>query len=234
MFGLFTRPSRRRPRNVRRIAARPTLRVEALEARANPAAPVLTNLSASWSGTNSVMITGQVQDDHQTGAVVDFGGAVTAAVHTDPKGNFMVALKTTGSGPVNIQAVDDVGVASPVGTVAYGSSPTTGATSTATATSTANGTSSFGGGTITNDGNGWWHIHGNVNTDNPLGTIIKISSSVTGVDGSTTAVNSDGTFDISFQLNPDTPGGAISITAIDQTTGTTTVWDGWIGGTSGS
>jgi hypothetical protein len=229
MFGLFTRPSRHRPRNVRRIAARPALRVEALEARANPAAPVLTNLSATWSGANSVLITGQVQDDHQTAAIVHFTGAGTADVHTDGRGNFMVALKTSGSGPVDIQAVDDVLAASPVGTAQYGSAPTTGSTG-GTAVPTSNGAPKITGVTITNTGNGWWHIHGTVDTNNPLGTIIKITSQVDGVDGTGTTLNEDGSFDISFQLDPTTAGGAISIIAIDQSNGNTSNgWDGWIG-----
>src|SRR4051794_3780077 len=107
MFGLFTR----RPPVVRR-QHRTKLRLESLEARANPAAPVLSAVTASWADPGMVVITGKVNDEALGTAVLHVTGATQADVSLGGKDNFMIALKTNGSGSLYLRTTDQEGWAS--------------------------------------------------------------------------------------------------------------------------
>src|SRR3954447_18196036 len=97
MFGLISRPGRR-PRTVHR-PVRPRLRVEALEARANPSAPVLSNMTASWSGDGrQVVISGTVIDEHPGGTAIHVTGAAQVDFHPDSRGNFLAYVNVADTG----------------------------------------------------------------------------------------------------------------------------------------
>jgi hypothetical protein len=84
--------------------------------------------------------------------------------------------------------------------------------------------------TISQSEDGTWHIKGHVDGGAPIGTIIQVVSGPGNTAGSTATVDADGNFDLGVQLDPGTPGGAITINAINQTTGTTSdPWTGLIG-----
>jgi hypothetical protein len=231
MFGLLSRPARR-PRTVRR-PVRPALRVEALEARANPAAlvltamtaPVLTHMAASWEGANHVTISGTVLDQDPAQAVIHVTGATQTDVHADASGNFVVSLETNGTDPVYVQVQDAGNLLSGTTTIQQGVDLQ--ATNLAAPTAEQPALRDV---TITCEG-GTWHIRGHVDGGSPLGTVIKIiSSSIPGREGNTVEVNPDGSFDIGINLDPNSPGGSISIIAIDGDTGNESgQWDGIIG-----
>ncbi len=213
MFGLFTRPTRR-PRNTRRTSVRPVLRVEALEARANPDAnPTLSNVTAVWTSATQVVISGTVNDASAstTPTTVLVGGATTAAVTTNPQGNFTVALTVAQPGTLLVAAEPTTAAATPVTVIAAGQ-PT------------------LSNVTITQGDDGAWHIRGQVTGNNPIGTVITIISSIPSINGETNVVeNPDGTFDIGIILPSGTPGGSISITLGDGDGDVFDQWDGAIG-----
>src|SRR3954454_2299822 len=95
----LSRLSRPRPRIVR-PPTRAALRLESLEARANPAAPALSGVSADWTQPGVVVITGQVIDETPATAHVQVGGAATGDFTVDASGEFTLCLKTMGTGPV--------------------------------------------------------------------------------------------------------------------------------------
>jgi hypothetical protein len=216
MFGVFSRPVRR-PRNVR-PQVRTTLRLESLEARANPAAPVMSNLSADWGNEQVVMISGHVVDDTGAGGVVHVSGAAQGNILLGTGGQFAAALKVTGTGSVYLQAENVGHEMSPSQTIHFGEKIVPPAGQSAV----------IGDVTITQGSDGSWHIRGHVDNTSPIGTIVKIINGpgdTTGVSGS---VDVDGSFDIIVKLNPDDQG-AISIIAIDGDGNQSDPWDGTIG-----
>lgn len=218
MFGLLSRPSRR-PLIVRRNPASSMLRVEALESRTNPsaAAPVLANLSATWSNSTHVVVTGQVIDQNPSAVWVNGGGKGAAFV--DSQGSFRIAVTTDGIHPIQVQAEDTQTQFSADMLCAFGTAPVV-----VTATSPV-----VDGVTISKDGN-TWHIHGQLNGNTGLDTLISIIGSNPDLNGETVTINADGSFDIGITLNPGSPGGVIGIVAINGSTGETTdvLWEGSI------
>jgi hypothetical protein len=221
MMSFFSRPSRR-PRNVRRNPARPALRVEALETRANPAAPSFVAVHTAWSDANDVVIAGTIADANPSTTFISAtsNGAI-AMSYANSVGGFQISLHIDGSSPVSIQAHDDQGLNSGV----------------VTDNSGAPLTQMLGANTIglTNVqivyDNGGWHIRGTVTGGTPGQTVINIVSSINGVNGTTSVVeNADGTFNIGISMAPGSTGGTISIRAADIETGAISDdWEGIVG-----
>jgi hypothetical protein len=211
MFGLFSRPTRR-PRKTRRPSLRPALRVEALEARANPdTSPTLTAVTATWTNATQVVISGTVTDTTSPTTVL-VGGAASTSVTTTATGTFTTTLNLDQSG----------------GTILLAAQPTL-ITSPTPVTIIAQGQPVLSNVKIQLI-DGVWHITGQVVGGNPVGTVITIISSIPGVNGQTNVVdNADGTFDIGIYLPDGTPGGSISISLGDGNGNTFDQWDSSIG-----
>jgi hypothetical protein len=210
MFGIFSRPNRP-TRNTRRTTARTTLRVEALEARANPdASPILTGVTATWSDATHVVISGTVSDETAGATTVLVGGAASTSVTTNPQGAFTAALTLNQPGTVLLA----------VPTTETGITPITIVTE---------GHATMSNVTITQTG-GIWHIQGTVTGPDPVGTVITIITTIPGGNGQTTIVtNPDGSFDIGLTLPPGTSGGSISLILGDGDGTTFDQWNGFIG-----
>jgi hypothetical protein len=223
MIGWLTRPARRRPRTVP-LRARATLRLESLEARANPAAPVLSGVAAKWVDTNVVYIAGTVQDENPATAVVHLGGGVQQDIRPDASGNFSIFAKSDGTSTVYVRATDDEGLASGTAAVQFGQAVTkTG--SDQTRITLATGEPVLNDVTISRDDNGVWHIRGHVDGTSPIGTVIKIINAPDGTQAESGAVNDDGSFDIVINVGGS---GAISIIAVDGNGNQSDAWDGTI------
>jgi hypothetical protein len=211
MFGLFSRPVRR-PRHIRRTSGRPVLRVEALEARANPDAnPALANVASTWTSATSVVISGTVVDSSGSTTVL-IGGAASGVVQTAANGSFTVSLNLIQAGTVLLAAQPiQLDAATPITIVSAAQPTLTNVTITQV--------------------DGVWHITGQVVGGTPGSTVINIISSIPSVNGQTQVVeNADGTFDIGITLPAGTPGGTISIQAVDTSTDEASdVWTGLIG-----
>jgi hypothetical protein len=218
MYGLFSRPSRRM-RFAPRCSTRPTLRVEALETRANPAGPVFSNLAVTWSDATHVVVTGQVIDQNPTAVWVNGGGQGAAFINA--QGTFRIALTTDGTDPINVQAQDTQNQFSTDMVCQFGSNPV----------AATNGQQAVSGVTISNE-NGVWHIKGQVTSGTPLDTLIKIISDNSNLNGQQQVVeNPDGSFDIAISANgEDIGGGNIGISLINSVTGETSgvIWEGTI------
>jgi hypothetical protein len=187
------------------------LRIEALEARANPTAAGLGDVTTTWTSPTQVVITGTVTDTSAPTTVL-VGGAATAAVPTSPTGNFSVALNLNQAG----------------GAVVLAAQPAE-SNAQAPVTVVADGRPTLSNVTITQE-DGVWHIRGQVVGGTPGATIIQIISTIPSVNGTTQVVeNPDGSFDIGITLPEGSAGGSISIRAIDQTTGDESdLWSGFI------
>src|SRR5262245_63327685 len=83
------------------------LRLERLETRDLPAAPVISSFTAvpTNSGTQ-VLLSGHVNDEHPSGIMVNFGGAAMAMTMTDANGNFSVYTVCASLGTVTATAQD--------------------------------------------------------------------------------------------------------------------------------
>jgi hypothetical protein len=217
MFRLFTRPAGR-PRTVR-PQVRTRLRLETLEARANPAAPILQSVRADWGDEHFVVISGMVQDETPGQAVIHVAGAVQANGGVGEGGQFAIALKLTGTGPVYVRAGDTEGLYSGMLVFHYGDpAPAPGGNQPLLSDVS-----------IIRDENGLWHIHGHVDNTSPIGTIIRVISGPGDSPGQTGTVDVDGNFDIVLDV-PDGSSGAISIIAINQDKGDESdPWDGFVG-----
>jgi hypothetical protein len=204
MLRLFSRPVGR-PRNVRRPPARPVLRVETLETRANPSAPVLTVVHPTWSDPNDIVVTGTVSGDNTaTTQVTVYSGGALASAYASSAGGFTVSLHTNAPGPDYIQAHNDQGQDSAV--VMDTSNPAGVGTTAPT----------IGNVTVTWS-NGGWVISGTVTGGSPGSTIINVGGTG-GNNGGTVLQNGDGTFTIGITSGP---GGVVSITATNGDTGAT-------------
>jgi len=223
MFGLWTRPVRRRPRTVP-AWARTSLRLESLEARANPAAPVLAGVGVKWLDTNVVYIAGTIQDAQPGTALVHLTGSVEQVVEPAADGQFSMFVKIGGAGPIYVQATDNVGLSSGTAAIQYGQPVTT--LGSDRVTLAAPGQPVLGDVTISQDANGQWHIRGHVDNVSPIGTVIKIINAPDGTTAESGAVNEDGSFDIVINVNGG--GGAISIIAISGDGTQSDAWDGTI------
>jgi hypothetical protein len=216
MFGLFTRLARR-PRTLRR-PLRTALRLEFLEARANPAAPVLTGMKADWGNEQFVVISGVIQDESPGSALIHVGGSAQGDVHVGNGGAFSIALKTTGTGAIYLRAEDNEQLKSGVQSVSYGD---------ATPVSAGNHPV-LSGVSIIRDENGLWHIRGHVDSTSPIGTVIKIVSGPGDTGGQSGIVDVDGNFDIVLDIRDGS--GSISIIAANGETGDQSdPWDGLVG-----
>ena len=208
MFGLFSRPTRR-PRHIRRTPVRPALRVEALEARANPDAnPTLSNVAAVWTSPTQVVITGTVIDASASAmpSSTDTSGAAAPAVVIVGGGASPTTTTTNAQGNFTVTAN-----VAPGGTVLVAAQPIT-ATAPTPVTVVAAGQPTLSNVTITEEG-GAWHIRGQVAGGDPIGLIITIISQDPTTNGQTNVVeNPDGSFDITIQP---TISGDISITLGD-------------------
>jgi hypothetical protein len=187
MLGLFSRPVRR-PRNVQ-SQLRTRLRLESLEGRAVPAALTTNLATSSWTPGSTLVLTGKVQDDSDTGASSGQTTDTTAA-----SGGTAAAPGRPGGG-------QQQGVKPLLQNV-----------------------------TVTQTEDGVWHIRGHVDGASPVGTIVEVVNGPGNSTGATTTVDADGNFDIGIVLDPGTPGGSISIDAVNQTTGNhSDPWSGLIG-----
>jgi hypothetical protein len=215
MFRLFTRPAGR-PRTVRPQVRTP-LRLECLEARANPAAPVLTGMKANWGNENYVVVSGVVQDECPALAMIHFGGSTQGKVQVGEDGEFVIALARTGAGRLYLRAEDEEGLISGTKSFGYGDSQVPPA-----------GTQPVLGGVgISRGEDGLWHIRGHVDNTSPIGSIIKVIRGPGDSSGQTGVVDAEGNFDIVLDVGE---GGAISISANDQDSGTESdPWDGLVG-----
>jgi hypothetical protein len=109
MFG-FSRPSRR-PHAARRSSTRSVLRVEALETRANPSAPMINVAQATWSDPNDIVITGTVTDANPAGTFLSLaGGGSLNTAYANSVGGFQIALHLNNTGPVSLVAHDSLGL----------------------------------------------------------------------------------------------------------------------------
>jgi hypothetical protein len=217
MLRLFDRWARSPRRGIPR--ARLALRLESLEARANPAAPVLSGVSADWGENNVVVISGVIQDETPSSAHVEVAGAAVGDFTVNERGQFTVLLKGDGPGSIYFRAADNDGLYSAAMTLGreqriitpVGDHP------------------SLRDVEIIQDGSGDWHIRGHVDGSSPIGTIIKIINGPSDSSGQTGEVNSDGSFDIIINTPPDSQGGGISIIAVDPDGNESDTWDGILG-----
>jgi hypothetical protein len=113
MVGLLSRPSRRQPR---RRPYRPALRLQWLESRDCPAAPVL-GMSIRVIDGGHVEVSGYVRDDDPASAVVHFGGAGQGEARPAADGSYLAVLPATVGGAVTGWAVDGDGLTSNQSTV---------------------------------------------------------------------------------------------------------------------
>jgi hypothetical protein len=201
MIGLFPRPARRRTRPAR-AALGSRLRLEHLETRDCPAAPVLTSTSVTAAAGGQVLVQGVVQDDNPTSAVIHLSGAAQADIHPDATGHYSIQLTPTGSGSIVVQAADPTGASS--GTVAM-PQLSMGATQMGLQITSIE---------VVND-DGYWTIRGTVSGGTPDGTTIHIGSTNPNLNGQTVDVNTDGGFEIGYPPGVGDLGGTISITATD-------------------
>ena len=195
MFRLLSRPAHRRPA---RSTPRTRLQLQSLERRDTPAAPVLSNVSATVNANAQVVITGHVHEDATGPVVVQVSGSALAVALVQPAGgdaDFSITLPNASGGAFTVRAEDTTGVYSYDANVQYG-----------TMAAPANAPQ-LNNVTVTDEG-GVWHIRGNV-SGGGMGTIINI---IGGVQTQGTA-NDDGSFDIGIELPANTWGGIISITA---------------------
>jgi hypothetical protein len=223
MLSLFTRPSRR-PRTVRRNPARPVLRVEALETRANPSttgAPTFVAVQTTWTDATDVVIKGTVADANPSSTFISATASGSVSVsYANSSGGFQVSLHTDGSSPVSIQAHDSQGLNSDVVTNSSGVS---------LLQVTPLNSLGLNNVQIVYE-NGGWHIRGTVTGGTAGQTVITIVSTIPGNDGTTSVVeNADGSFDIGINMDAGSPGGTISITGKDTSTGNVSdTWDGFV------
>jgi hypothetical protein len=201
MYGLFSRPARRtRPA---RVALGSRLRLEHLETRDCPAAPVLTSTSITALGNGQVQVQGVVQDDNPTSAVIHLSGAAQGDVHPDATGHYSVQVTPSGGGAIVVQAADPGGAMS--GTVSMPQ---------LTLDATQEGLQITNIEVVNEDGS--WVIRGTVTGGVPDGTTVRIGSTNPNLNGETTAVDgTDGSFQIDFIPGETDLGGTISITATD-------------------
>ena len=215
MFGLLSR-SVRRPRTVQ-SPIRTQLRMESLEARANPAAPVLSGVSVAWSGESVAVITGTIHNDEAGSTILHVSGAANQTVQVGPGGQFMVTVRTDGHDTLRLAAENGSHLFSTVREFEEGEgiNPPQGEQA------------AIGNISITQDTNGNWHIRGNLNAPgtSQIGNIIRIVSGGTGEAN----VADDGSFDIVVNMDPGVSGGGISIIAIDGNGDQIVGWDGTIG-----
>lgn len=218
MFGFFTRPARRH-RVVRSVAG-PRLALEQLETRATPAAPVLSNVKALWSDPNHVTISGQVTDENVWSSIVHLGGAGQGGARVSSTGEFTVYATVATDAPISLTVVDSEQLTS--STEYLANNVSTGTDSVQSQNPILRDVR------ITNEG-GIWHIRGRVQNGSPIGTIIKILSTIPSANGQISTVeNPDGTFDIGIILPPGSAGGSISIIAINPDGSQSDAWDGKI------
>lgn len=212
----LSRLHRPRPRIVR-PPARASLRLESLEARANPSAPAITGVSADWTQPGVVVITGQVIDETPQADHVEVGGAATGTYSVDGSGEFTLCLKTTGTGPLYFRAVDSEALASANSLLNVGDKIPTPLADHPTIKDVE----------IYQDENGW-HVRGHVNGGG-IGTIIRIVKGPGDSNGQTGAIDDDGSFDIIINMPPESSGGGISIIAENPDGSQSDQWDGLIG-----
>jgi hypothetical protein len=210
MLRVFTR----RPRTVRPQVRAP-LRLEALEARTNPAAPALVGLSADWSG-NTVALSGRIVDETPANAKIQVAGAALGEFQVNENGDFFVLLKANSADGVYLRAADtedlvstSVNVDHGEDIVPFGSAP------------------SLRDITISQEEDGW-HIRGRLDGGDPNGAIIRIIRGPGDSNGVSGGVDEDGSFDIIIQLPPDASGG-ISIIGIGGDGSESDPWNDYMG-----
>src|SRR5438445_13425620 len=81
-------------------------RVDHLETRDCPAAPVLTAFSATVLGGHSVQLTGTVQTDHPSGVTVNFSGVASGLAAVEADGSFALTTMASSLGTINAVASD--------------------------------------------------------------------------------------------------------------------------------
>ncbi|MCL6505079.1 MAG: hypothetical protein K6T86_20575 [Pirellulales bacterium] len=81
-------------------------RFERLESRWCPAAPTITSFVADVGPGRSVTLRGQVSDENPGMVMVQFTGAVSATVYTNPRGQFTYSTQNVQLGTVTAKARD--------------------------------------------------------------------------------------------------------------------------------
>jgi hypothetical protein len=203
LMHLFHRPVRRRPSRLTRGSR---LRLERLDARDCPAAPVLTSTSVSWLTNGQVLVRGTVQDENPAGVVIHLSGGLVGSATADATGRYSVQLTPTAAGALYVQALDTEGLTSATQTMP------------AVMDQTPPPPPREEGGLritdieITNEG-GIWKITGKVEGLLP-GTVVRIDSSNPDWNGRTVAIEDpDGGFEIGHVPTTGDPGGSIGIIA---------------------
>jgi hypothetical protein len=108
MLSLFRRQSAARTKAVTR-SPWPRLRLEALEGRDCPAAPVIGNLSVVQGQGHNVVIMGSVQDEAPSSVQLNFSGVVSGTNWAQYNGQFNAMLNASAVGTVTVTATDTQG-----------------------------------------------------------------------------------------------------------------------------
>jgi hypothetical protein len=146
MLSLFRRQRKvARPRFVRPV-------LEALESRDNPAAPTISNFTATIQSGRSVQVTGTVTDENPMMVSVSFGGVLSGMIMPDAQGNFSYTGMATGLGTITAVGTDNEMLTSNTAQATISSSAPTlsnlaisyGATKSVTVTGHVNDESSMG------------------------------------------------------------------------------------------
>jgi hypothetical protein len=180
---MFT--SLRQANGVRRNRA--LLRVEQLETRDCPAAPVLSSFSATVLDGRNVRLTGMVQTDHPV--VVNFSGVASGSTSVQGDGSFLMNTSASALGTITAVATDYTLSSNPL------SSQITSATPSVTVT-----VAQRGGHSVC--------VSGQVTDDSFTGEVVLLSGIVT----ATVQVNADGSYSYTGQASAL---GQVSATARD-------------------
>ncbi len=194
MFGLLTRSSCTRPSLARRTTI---LRLERLEDRLSPASVggEALSMNVSYLPNKNATFSGQLTNKGVAVAneTIKLSGVVTASTSTDSQGNYSITLSIPRLG--SEQAVSADGLSNIALVTLQGGNPTI---------------NNF---TALNMGNGVWLFSGRVTGAPTQGEVVNFSGIIP-LQGQSTAVNSDGSFEFSATV-PSDGGGTASAQAVD-------------------
>ena len=194
MFGLLTRSPRSRKPLARRTAS---LCLERLEDRLSPSVAAGETLTMSVTYLQGRQATFSGQLFNQSGPIANEGinlsGVVTASTTTNSQGNYSITLAIPQLGAEDAVSAD--GKSTIAVAVLQGGSPSI---------------SNF---TAVAEGNGLWLLSGTVSGAPTQGEVVNFGG-ITPLQGQSTTVNSDGTFDF-YAMIPSGEGGLATAQAVD-------------------
>jgi hypothetical protein len=185
MFGLLTRSPRSRKLLVRRSTM---LCLESLEDRLTPSgSPETITLNVTHLSGSLATCSGNLQNQNGPVAnqVINLTGAVQASTRTDSQGNYSVTLQAPQVGQEDTTSAD--GLSNVAQCNLQGGSLTI---------------NSF---SATYLGNGYWLFSGTVSGANSQGAVVNFSG-ISALQGQSTTVNADGTFNFYSSVPPDQTG----------------------------